>query len=177
MEKIIKKYINNWLVIIVTVLIVVIVLGLLLIKPRVERESRAVKELKSNLAALEQQDANLIRLKNDYQSVESEADEFFKILPRQEEVIDFIEQLDIIASRAGLNQTSSVAEAMEQDNNLLYLPVAITLEGSVNDFGTYLSLYDQLAYQSSIESINYSKAFDRDKMSARLEINLYIRKD
>jgi len=139
----------------------------------VQKSQEAVTLIKSY--EIEQQEFD--NLKKDYQQVRPKSDQFFQLMPSKEELPQFAEQLTVVAELSEVSQDIEFSDNVQQDGTFYYLPIQITITGSMEQMIGYVDRLEELAYFIRFDSYSFSIKKGSNEMVLNITGKLYMRSD
>ena len=175
MRKELKSFITRRILWSVLIALLLSVAAIILIGDRVKAEAEEVKKKNNIIESYKSKDQVLDRLKSDYEIIEGEYDQFMNLFPSEDNLIDFVKEIEKIAELSGNNQTIAISDKVVEERDFKVLPIVINLEGSYDQLEEYLVMLENLAYFTQIDVIEYITEEKDGKLNTIIKIKLIVR--
>lgn len=134
-------------------------------------------ESKHKLVALEQKDQSLAQLEEDFTFIGEEMSIIENALPDKEKLIDFLVQMEVVASSAGIpaqiNFGSQTAQV--EEGNQKFLGFTLNFQGTYFEMVNLIRKLEKLPQVINIEQIGFqSPGGIENKSSVILNLKCYI---
>lgn len=174
MRKELRSYIIKRLFWSVLFAVLLTAVSLVLLKGYVVRGAESVKDKNNIIQSFESKDKVLEGLEADYQIIEGEYDEFFKLFPEKNQIVNYVQEIETIAEMSGNIQTIAISDTIVEEKDFNVLPVVINLEGTPEQLHEYLKLMEDLAYFTIVDVIEYKKDEDGEKINTIIKSKLIV---
>ncbi len=142
-------------------IIILTLLVLFIIKPvilKLENSSGTILGKKAELESLTQKETVLPRQEKELENLKDKLPKILRAIPAQDEVINFIIDLEQIAHKNNVTQSINIkegtAKAEKEEEGLRESVFKLTLAGSFPDIINYIINLENLEYYADINSLN-----------------------
>lgn len=154
-------------------------LDFLYLRHQVVSSANVVTQKRTELESLKIQDNDIKDLRADYEKVIGKTDKIFNAIPSQDDVVNFINELETIAKRREVRQGIKVSSSIEDDveDSLKTVEISLSLETSYANYINFMTDVYYLKYYHRITNIEFRRKVSSSDISVVVTLNLYVKEE